>query len=344
MIRGHRRKLTALAVVVAGGATLVVALGHESRRPVAVEAGASAAPGLPATSPPDATAPASTETSGGPATSTTTAVPVVTSTRPPTTGSPTTTTITTHPGAESTTTSSSTTTTTFSGKGGGGGSGLPPADSDFSLSCSPALTIRPGEQGEATCTVASLNGMFGSVGLTCPQGPPHSTICRFDHPNLTLQAGGSASTRTVFIVDPETAPSSGQQYPIFGGFSNPNGAKFVSHTFWQPLVVPNFNLHPCTTSGTIGAGGYTQEGNQCTLYGTGYFTGPITMSCEGLPAGATCDFGGDPVSLTPTSEHYATGSVYFMIRSTLPPGVYTFELVAEGGNVRRTSTYSLTVP
>jgi len=71
---------------------------------------------------------------------------------------------------------------------------------------------------------------------------------------------------------------------------------------------------------------------------TGGYATTIQLSCQGLPATAACQFGQNPVPVTPGSEDYITLMV--ATQATILPGSYPFTVVLTDGEV--TTTVSAT--
>jgi hypothetical protein len=81
----------------------------------------------------------------------------------------------------------------------------------------------------------------------------------------------------------------------------------------------------------------------CTVTGTNGFTGSVTLSCEGQPAGLTCDFGPQPLPV-PANGAAVTG---FLVAADarVPAQVHSFQVVGRSGALRHPASVQVqTVP
>ena len=74
----------------------------------------------------------------------------------------------------------------------------------------------------------------------------------------------------------------------------------------------------------------------CTVTGTNGFAGSVTLSCQGQPAGLACDFGPQPLTV-PAGGGAVTGFVV-NADARVPAQVHSFDVVAQGGALRRTAS------
>jgi hypothetical protein len=74
----------------------------------------------------------------------------------------------------------------------------------------------------------------------------------------------------------------------------------------------------------------------CTVTGSNGFAASVALSCQGQPAGLACDFGPNPLPV-PTGGGAATGFVV-NADARVPAQVHSFQVVAQGGALRRTAS------
>lgn len=105
----------------------------------------------------------------------------------------------------------------------------------------------------------------------------------------------------------------------------------------HPLVppVPDFTLSCSPTTVFAAPGGSGDFG--CTLTSIGSFSNPVTLSCPGLPAGATCTFSTNPV--TPTGNT----SVTVNVGSGVVDGAYPFTVSGTDGSITHGAPLTLSV-
>ncbi|HEX5082157.1 MAG TPA: xyloglucanase [Blastocatellia bacterium] len=97
---------------------------------------------------------------------------------------------------------------------------------------------------------------------------------------------------------------------------------------------PNFALSPNPSSLTINRG--ANGTSTITVTRSGGFTGGVTLSASGLPAGVTASFNANPV----TGE---SGALTLAASTTATLGAATVTITGTGGGLTRTTTISLTV-
>src|SRR5262249_2325168 len=152
---------------------------------------------------------------------------------------------------------------------------------DFTLSASPsALTITQGNSGSSTITVNPTGGFTGSVTLSASGLPAGVTASFGTNPTtststLTLTASSTATTGTATVTVTGTSGS-------------------LSHTTTITLTVnapaaPDFSLAASPTSLTVVQG--NSGSSTITVNPVNGFTGSVTLSASGLPAGVTASFG-----------------------------------------------------
>lgn len=96
----------------------------------------------------------------------------------------------------------------------------------------------------------------------------------------------------------------------------------------------DFSLFANPSSGSVNQGANILTTVTATL--TSGTTQAVSLSCSGLPAGASCSFA--PASASPT----ASSSLTILTAGTTPAGTYTVTITGTGG-IARTTSYSLTV-
>jgi hypothetical protein len=196
---------------------------------------------------------------------------------------------------------------------------------DFSLSASPAsLTITQGTSGTSTITVTPLNGFTGSVTLSASGLPAGVTAGFGTNPTtgssvLTLTASSTATTGTSTVTVTGTSGT-------------------LTHTTTISLTVnatatPNFSLSASPASLSVTQG--TSGNSTITETPSGGFTGSVTLSASGLPAGVTAAFGTNPTT--------STSVVTFTASATATTGTATVTITGVSGTLTHTTTISLTI-
>ncbi len=196
---------------------------------------------------------------------------------------------------------------------------------DYTLSASPtSLTIVQGTSGSSTITVNPTGGFTGSVTLSASGLPAGVTATFGTNPTtgssvMTLTASGTATTGTSSVLVTGTS-----------------GA--LTHTTSVSLTVnaaatPNFSLSasPSSLSVTQGSSG----NSTITVTPSGGFTGSVSLSASGLPAGVTATFGTNPTT--------STSVVTFTASGTATTGTASITITGTSGALTHTTSISLTV-
>ncbi|MFC5863825.1 beta strand repeat-containing protein [Acidicapsa dinghuensis] len=208
----------------------------------------------------------------------------------------------------------------------------PPPAPDFSLSASPtSLKLTAGQSGSQISVLANaLNAFTGSVNVSIsglPSGvtasPSSLTLIPGTAQSITFTAASTATAGTATIT-----------------FTGTSGA--LTHSTTVSLTVaaappaPDFSLSASPASLNLTAG---QTGSSISVLATALnsFTGSVTVSFSGLPAGVTAS----PSSLTLTPG--AAQNITFTAASTAAAGTAQIVLIGTSGTLTHTTALSLNV-
>src|SRR3989475_9406772 len=198
-----------------------------------------------------------------------------------------------------------------------------PANPDFALSATPALqTVTQGGGTTYTVNISPSGGFTGAVSLSADGFPTGATASLSPNP-----APGSA---TMTVATTAAASPGSFSATITGPTGN------LSHTASVSLVVnaaavPDFSLSATPASRTVTQGGSTTY--TVNISPSGGFTGMVTFSASGFPAGATASFSPNP----------ATGSATMTASTTATTSTDSFSATITGntGNLSHTASVSL---
>jgi len=205
---------------------------------------------------------------------------------------------------------------------------LPPANvnnPNFSLSATPAsVSVTQGSSAGSTITVTPSGGFTGNVTLSTSGLPVGVTAAFGTNP--------ATSTSTVTFNASATATTGTSTVTITGT----SGA--LTHTTTISLTVtavaaPNFSLSASPASVAVTQG--SSASSMVTVTPSGGFTGNVTLSASGLPAGVTAAFGTNPAT--------STSTVTFNASATATTGTSTVTITGTSGTLTHTTTISLTV-
>jgi hypothetical protein len=205
----------------------------------------------------------------------------------------------------------------------------------FSVAVSPStLTTYPNQTGTFSGTLASLLGYTGTVTISCGSGAP--TNCTGPAP-IVLAANASVS----FGVT--TSNSVSNPTPFTFNIHGSDGTLASD----QPVTlnVVDFTITPpVPTTVAVNVPNFSGATNfQITALGP--FADTVTLSCSGLPAGATCNFSPLP-TVQPTAASPAPVSLAISTSASTPATSSTVTITAhDAANLEpspKTQTITLT--
>ncbi len=197
---------------------------------------------------------------------------------------------------------------------------------DFSMAATPSSqTVSAGGGTSYTATVGALDGFNGTVTLSA-SGLPAGVTVGF---NPAMVSGAGTSTVTVTTTSGTTPTGS---YPLT--ITGTSGG--VQHSANVTLNVGNFTMAATPSSQTVTAGSGTSY--TATVGAVNGFSGTVTLSASGLPAGATVGFNPAMVSGAGTS------TVTFTTTSGMTPvGIYPLTITGTSGGVQNSANVTLNV-
>lgn len=122
-----------------------------------------------------------------------------------------------------------------------------------------------------------------------------------------------------------------------GAFSDSVPRQTVTLYVLHPSVppTPDFTISCQTTTLFVAPGG--SGSTSCTLTSIGGYNSAVTLSCTGLPAGASCSFNPNPV--TPTGG----SSLTLNVNNSVADGSYPFTVLASDGSLSHGTPITLNV-
>ncbi len=196
---------------------------------------------------------------------------------------------------------------------------------DFSLAAAPAsVSVAQGSSGTSTISVTPINGFTGSVTLSASGLPAGVTA--------TFGTNPATSTSVLTLTASTTATTGAATVTITGTSGTLTHTATVSLTV-TAAAAPNFSLSASPASLTVTQG--TAGNSTITVTPSGGFTGSVTLSASGLPAGVTASFGTNPA--TSTSVLTLTAS------ATATTGAATVTVTGTSGTLSHSTTIALTV-
>jgi hypothetical protein len=216
----------------------------------------------------------------------------------------------------------------FTGPGGHLRAWRIPTGPDFSISAAPpSQTISVGGSASYTVTVGSIGGFNSSVSLAL-SGTPAGASATFS----TNPIPGGSGTSTLTLTTTSTVMPG--TYPLT--ITGTGGGK--THQTPLSLIVgqPDFNVSVSPGSQTVTVGGSTTY--TATVTGASGFSGTVSVSAGGLPAGVTVT--GCSVTVPPNGSCTLTVTT----SATTPTGSHTLTFTGTSSSVSHPSnSVTLTV-
>ena len=201
-----------------------------------------------------------------------------------------------------------------------------PATPDFSISATPSSqTVTQGAGTSYTVNITPTGGFTGGVTFSA-SGLPSGATASFSPNPATASSTLSVSTAT-------TTPTGSFVLTITGVSGS------LTHTTSVTLVVtppsaPDFSLSGTPASQTVVQGAATSYA--VNIARTGGFTGAVTLSVSGLPAGATGSFSPNPATGTSSTLSASTAT-------TTPAGSFVLTITGVSGSLTRITSVTLVV-
>ncbi|HEV2133221.1 MAG TPA: protease pro-enzyme activation domain-containing protein [Terracidiphilus sp.] len=216
----------------------------------------------------------------------------------------------------------------------------------FALSNSGAISVKAGANSgnTSTITVTPMGGFTGTVALTCavtsaPAGAVSSPTCTVD-PSVNIT---STTALTATLAVDTTATTTGGAYTVT--VTGKNGAITATTPVSVTVSVPGLDL---TNSGSITLQNPGDSGTSTiTATPNSGFTGTVNLACavSSQPTGATniptCDFTGNPITISGAAAGTATLNVHSQSTTTL--GAYQVTVTATAGTITTTTVVGVTV-
>lgn len=195
---------------------------------------------------------------------------------------------------------------------------------DFTISASPPSgTISQGQSIDYTVDLTSLNGYSGTVTLSCSGFPSGATYS-------FVPAQVSPTGQSTLTVDTQTTTAPGDYTLTITGTDGT-----LTHTTTVLLKIQGFSISATPPSQTVIQG--QSADYTITLTSLNGYTNPVTLTCTGLPIGASAGFNPNPVTPTGTSTMTVTTS------ATTPTGSFTLTVTGSDGSLSHSATVGLTV-
>jgi uncharacterized membrane protein len=194
----------------------------------------------------------------------------------------------------------------------------------FTLTAGPSsLTVAAGSSASTSISVVGANGFTGNVALTVA-GLPAGVTAAFS------QATAAVGTSTLKVTAASSAAVAGASLTLTGISGSLTASIPIGLSVTPP---PGFTLSAALPAISVMAG--SSASTTINVAGTGGFTGSVTLSVAGLPAGVTATF--TPASIAPG------GSSTLKLQAASSAAATSANVTLQGGSGTLTATASLSL-
>lgn len=205
----------------------------------------------------------------------------------------------------------------------------------FTIAVEPAnRSVVRGQSTDYQVTVSAVNEFSGEVGFKI-EGLPTGAAAEFQPGNIL---GGGESKLN--ITTAETTPVGTYTLTVTGTSGQLSHSAEVTLEIEEMPPEPDFTLSASPTGRTILRGESTEY--TLTVTGLNDFSGQVTLSTVGLPAGSGAQFTTHTVTLD-TNTGSGQSTLQITTSAETPIGSHTFTVSAESGEIKHSVTLTLTL-
>jgi len=185
-------------------------------------------------------------------------------------------------------------------------------------------------------------GPKGTVVVNLSLPAPGSTTVQLSasDPNISIAPNVSVPAGALTTTVPFTISSGFNAKNVFSITGQLNGTTSTIYSYQAPSGLAGFHLFSNSPKQLTPPGGTTADFG-VGVTSVGGYAGMAQLTCQGLPAGANCVFGTDPLLIVP-GQSLGSG-LTVQTNSTTPLGTYNVMLVATDGAITDTMPLVLKV-
>ncbi len=206
---------------------------------------------------------------------------------------------------------------------------------NFSVACTPSsVSVVQGNSASTTCRITSTNTFSAPVSLSCGTFPA-GAVCAFNPAVVTPAPNGTIDS-LLTLSTATTTPAGTSTVQVIGSGGGLVRTTNLSLTVTLP---PDFALscNPASLSTTQGG----SATSTCIISSLRAFSAPVSLSCSGLPPGASCAFGN--ANPTPPANGSVSSVLTVSLDASLATGAYPFSVVGTSGALLHAAALNLSV-
>ncbi len=214
------------------------------------------------------------------------------------------------------------------------------------IACSTPTAVNSGCGGgpSAAPTLSGTAGNFqSSLSWNSVSGATRYWVFRSEgHAGCNFGKTKIAETTGLSFTDTQVANGRNYYYNIVAaGASNACSGRASNCVTVTPVAsaTPDFTISCSPSSLSAAQGGSATS--TCTVTSQNGFNSAVSLSCSGLPSGATCSF--SPASVTPPANGSANSSLTVNVSGSTPTGTTNFNVNGVSGSLSHSAAMSLTV-
>jgi subtilisin family serine protease len=186
-------------------------------------------------------------------------------------------------------------------------------------------------------------GNAGAVSLNLSLLPTSATTVQLSasDPHIQIPSSVTIPAGILSSTVPFTLGSGFDSSHAFSISAQVGGQTSTVYSYQAPASLAGVRLFTNSSNELTAPGGTTPNYAIGLVSVGGYSAASVQLSCQGLPAGASCVFGTNPVAITPITSVGSSLSV--QSSSSTPYGSYTFTVVATDGFVSDQMSLQLNV-
>jgi subtilisin family serine protease len=150
-------------------------------------------------------------------------------------------------------------------------------------------------------------------------------------PNISLPASITVPLGNLSVNVPFTIGQSFNSSHVFALNATLSGQTATVYSYQTTAALAGFKLSSFSQNEVAPPMGTTPDYNVVVFSMGGYSTNSVQFSCQGLPAGASCQFGQTSLAL-PRGQSIGN-SLKIQLSTNIPLGAYPFQVVAADGSV-----------
>ncbi|HTS38219.1 MAG TPA: hypothetical protein VMH04_21275 [Candidatus Solibacter sp.] len=201
---------------------------------------------------------------------------------------------------------------------------------DFSVTVNPAsVTVAKGGSASLGTTISAVGNFAGTVQLAITGAPAGVTTA------LTSNSVNGSGQLTLSVAASNSASAGSYTLTLWGASGSLSHSATIGVTVSTTTVNPDFTFSASPTSQTIAIGQSTSF--VIAAAAENGFTGNISLSASGLPAGMTASFNPSAINSSGSS------TLSISTNNSVAPGTYTLTLSGANGSLSHSQTVGVTV-